>query len=190
MPKHSKSACTGTTKNGKPCKANPLKGTERCRRHPASDTSDTASRARTEDWSREAFLAAFEESGMVIEACEMVGIARSTAYLERQRNEDFAIAWADVEERSTERMEREAYRRAVEGTVEPVVSAGKHVTDVRRYSDSLLQFMLKARRPDRYRENVKVEHGGTIHQEVRVDLAKLPDEDLDALERILDKAAA
>jgi len=119
---------------------------------------------RRKDW-QTPFLGAFAELGMVTAACEAAGISRDTAYQERQRDEAFALAWADVEERSTETMEAEAYRRAVTGTTKPLVSAGKHVCDVQEYSDSLLQFMLRARRPDRYRENVKVEHGGQVKLE-------------------------
>jgi hypothetical protein len=127
---------------------------------------------------------------MVSRACEVVGISRQTAYAERQRNEEFAVAWADAEERVVETMEREAYRRAVEGVEEPLVSAGKHVTNVTKYSDSLLQFLLKARRPERYRENVKVEHGGAVTQRVQVDLSKLSKAELDDLERLAAKLEA
>jgi hypothetical protein len=175
-----KRPCAGTNKNGKPCKASPLKGKTLCRRH---DTSD-ASPARDEAWSRERFLEAFEETLMVSEACRKLGIHRSTAYAERQRNEEFAVAWHDVEERVTERLEAEAYRRAHDGVVKPVVSAGKHVTDERVFSDSLLQFLLKGRRPERYRERMDVQHGGSVEQHVRVDLSKLTDEQIAQLEEI------
>ncbi len=103
---------------------------------------------------------------MVTGACDRIGIGRTTVYMERQRNEAFAVAWADVEERSTERMEAEAYRRAVTGVETPLVSAGKLVTTVQTYSDGLLTFMLKARRPDKYRDNVKVEHSGSVKTEI------------------------
>jgi transposase-like protein len=111
---------------------------------------------------KRAWLAAFEEQGTVVAACKAAGVGRTSAYEWRQKDEAFALAWADIEEATTEAMEREAYRRGVEGTVEPLVSAGKHVTDVKKYSDTLLIFMLKARRPERYRDNVKVEHSGSI----------------------------
>lgn len=90
------------------------------------------------------FLAAFADVGTVVEACEVAGVGRRTAYQARQADEDFALAWADVEEAVTEGLEREAKRRALDG------------------SDRLLEFLLKARRPDRYRENVKVEHSGEV----------------------------
>lgn len=102
------------------------------------------------------FLEAFAETGMVSQACRIAGINRSTAYRARQRNETFALAWADVEERATEELESVARQRAVDG------------------SDTLMIFLLKARRPETYRENVKIEHGGHIRQ----DLSTLSTEEL------------
>ena len=48
-------------------------------------------------------------------------------------------------------------RRALEGGEEPVFYQGKIVGSVRKYSDTLLMFMLKARRPERYRDRVGVD---------------------------------
>lgn len=142
---------------------------------------------RPERWSREHWLDTFRWCGMVSVTCELMGISRQTAYAERQRNEDFALAWHDIEEETTEAMEREAYRRAVEGVTTPMVSAGKHVTDVQSYSDRLLEFMLKARRPEKYRDRVDLNHSGSVEKRVKVDLAKLDDDELAALERIAAK---
>ena len=103
-----------------------------------------ARRTRTRDWKPD-FLTAFEQTGTVVQAARAAGIDRMTAYRARQADEDFAIAWADVEEKVTETLERVALQRAIDG------------------SDRLIEFLLKARRPDRYRENtVKVEHSGRI----------------------------
>ena len=59
-------------------------------------------------------------------------------------------------------LEAEARRRAVEGTQEPLVSAGRIVRDddgrpiaVRRYSDNLLLALIKARRPPRRERSVR-----------------------------------
>lgn len=108
------------------------------------------------------FLDALEDTGMVTEACRRAGVGRSTAYEHRQRDEDFALAWHEVEERAIERMEREAYRRAVEGVQKPLVSAGQLVTTCTEYSDGLMTILLKAHRPEKYRDNVKVEHAGSV----------------------------
>lgn len=161
-----KRRCQGERKDGKQCRATPRKGTDRCWRHP--DTADASgARARDERWNRAHFLDTFEWCGMVTMACKLTGICRTTVYEERQRNEEFATAWADVEERTTERMEREAYRRAVEGVDSPVLYKGEFVKTEdgsqlveREYSDTLLTFLLKARKPNVYRDNVSVRHTG------------------------------
>jgi len=59
-----------------------------------------------------------------------------------------------------ERIEEEADRRAVEGTLEPVFYQGFECGQVRRYSDTLLIFRLKALNPQKYRERASIEHTG------------------------------
>ena len=111
------------------------------------------------DW-RPAFLEAFAECYTVTEACKRVKISRVSVYTERKNNPIFAEAWAQVEEQTTEYLEREAIRRAAEGVIE----RGTYDEDgnltgefVRKFSDTLLIFMLKARRPEKYRENVYID---------------------------------
>jgi hypothetical protein len=113
---------------------------------------------KPEQW--DAWLAAFEREGTVSAACAATGIARSTVYDHRAADSEFAARWRELEDATTDRMEREAYRRAVEGTDRPIVYQGVVTDTVKEYSDTLLIFMLKARRPERYRENVRVEHSG------------------------------
>jgi hypothetical protein len=64
-------------------------------------------------------------------------------------------------------LEAEAWRRANEGYTEPVVSHGKIVYDkdgtplmVRKYSDTLMQTLLKGHHPEKYRERIAAEHTG------------------------------
>jgi transposase-like protein len=129
-------------------------------------TTASALARQVADTRKRAWLEAFEAEGTVRYACKVAGVGRSTVYEWRQKDEAFALAWADIEEATTEAMEREAYRRAVEGVTEPLVSAGKRVCDTTKFSDTLLIFMLKARRPEKYRDNVRVEHSGTVQHEV------------------------
>ncbi len=119
------------------------------------------------------WLEAFDREGTVFTACKESGVARSTVYNWRQQDEAFAIAWHDVEEATTERMEREAFRRSVEGVKRDIYHQGQVVGQERQFSDVLLIFMLKARRPERYRDNVKIEHGGTVNQSHSFDLTRL-----------------
>jgi len=88
------------------------------------------------------FIEALGSGATVSEACDEVGIGRRTAYDHRQRDEQFALRWADAIERGTEELETEAKRRAMDG------------------SDTLLMFLLKARRPETYRERTEIRHAG------------------------------
>ncbi len=53
-------------------------------------------------------------------------------------------------------------RRAVEGVDEPRFHDGQICGHVRKYSDTLLIFMLKARRPDKYKERGEVAQTGKV----------------------------
>jgi hypothetical protein len=145
-----------------------------------------AAKARR-DW-KPAWLEAFRELGMVSAACKKVDVGRRTVYNARV-DEDFAAAWDEIEHETTEAMETEAYRRAVEGVSEPVVSAGKHVTDVQKYSDTLLIFMLKARKPETYRDNVKIEHSGQIDGKHTIEIPDTKDR-RDEVREILSRSGA
>ena len=107
---------------------------------------------------KKAFLEAFERTGIVLAACDESGVSRRSVYSWRDADPDFAAAWAQAEERSTQRLEREAIRRAAEGVEEPVFQGGVEVGRIRKYSDTLLIFLLKARRPAVYRERVEQIH--------------------------------
>lgn len=117
---------------------------------------------RTPEKDRERWLEAFRERGTVSEACRVTGVGRTTVYGWRAKHEEFAVAWADIEEETTERMEREAFRRGVEGVEREVYHRGEVVGMERQYSDTLLIFMLKARRPEKYRDNLHVQHAGKV----------------------------
>lgn len=112
-------------------------------------TLPTPKKAR--DW-KPAFLAEFSRSGNVKLACEAAEVHRSTPYDARGSDEAFAAAWDEAEQDSADLLEEEARRRAVEGTSKPLLYQGEIVTTVQEYSDTLLIFLLKARRPEKFRE--------------------------------------
>jgi len=114
---------------------------------------------------REAFLRALADTGIVSLAAGIAGITRARAYQVRKADLLFAAAWEEAEEQAADRLEAEAWRRAVAGVPEPIVSAGKIVRDddgqpiaIRRYSDALMIALLKARRPERFKDRAVVEH--------------------------------
>lgn len=107
---------------------------------------------------KNAFLDAFRVEGTVLHACKVVGISRAAVYEWRHEDEAFAAAWKLAEEDATDALVREARRRAVEGTLEPVYQGGEQVGTIRRYGDTLLIFLIKGARPEIYRDNVSVDH--------------------------------
>jgi hypothetical protein len=92
---------------------------------------------RRADW-RPAFLDAIRVSGNVRLATNAAGIDRSTPYRRAQRDPKFAEAWAAAEQDAVDTLEAEARRRALHG------------------SDGLLMFLLRAHRPERYRDSIDV----------------------------------
>jgi hypothetical protein len=104
------------------------------------------------------FLAHYRQRGNVTTAAEAVGIDRGTVYKWQRRDSRFAAAMAAAEGEATERLEAEAWRRAVDGVARerPLFSWGKRVgtETIREYSDTLLVLLLKARKPETYRERV------------------------------------
>jgi hypothetical protein len=92
------------------------------------------------DW-QPGFLEALEKGHTVAGACKAAKVGRTTAYEARRRDEKFARAWQDLEEQAIEVLEAEAYRRAIDG------------------SDKLMEFLLKARRPEVYRDRTNARDG-------------------------------
>lgn len=119
------------------------------------------------------FLEAFRTSGVVLYACDAVGISRPTAYDLRRWNHEFAEAWEVAKQEATDLLELEAIRRGREGVNEPVFYKGQlcgnwfdaegKLVDPgtpgarfvplmkKRYSDRLLAILLSANRPKKYR---------------------------------------
>jgi hypothetical protein len=92
----------------------------------------------------------------------------------------FRERWDEAVAIAIERMEAEADRRAIEGTLEPVFYQGSECGHVRRYSDTLLIFRLKALDPAKYRERASFEHTGAGGKGL-----VLPDADPDRLAHAL-----
>lgn len=132
---------------------------------------------------REAFLGALiAEVGNVTKACAASGISRRAAYEWRGADEGFREAWDDAVEETTEALEGEIYRRAHTGVDEPVFYQGVMCGTIKKFSDTLAMFILKGRRPDKYRDNVRTEITGKDGGPVRITKAEdLTDDELAAI---------
>lgn len=97
-----------------------------------------------------------DTAGNVSAACEAVRISRRAAYEWREADEKFAKDWDGAVDLTTDALEQEVYRRAHVGTEKPVFYQGEECGIVREYSDTLAMFILKARRPDKYRERHEI----------------------------------
>ena len=109
-----------------------------------------------------AFCAALADTCQVGKACKAVGSARQTAYEWRDEIPEFAAAWDRAMRVGVTALEDEAHRRGFEGVDEPVFHLGEQCATVRKYSDTLAIFLLKAHSPEKYRENSKMELAGSL----------------------------
>jgi hypothetical protein len=114
--------------------------------------------ARQVKQQKEAFLDAFRRTGIISRACEQTAVNRANVYRWQEHDPEFLAAFRIAEVESTEMLEAEALSRAVDG-VEKVSANGTPYIDK---SDTLLIFLLKARKPHVYRDRVDVAHSGQV----------------------------
>jgi hypothetical protein len=95
---------------------------------------------------KERLLAELAEAQSITAACDEAGVKRRTYYQWYKDDPDFAAAADDALEQGTDGLEDEAVRRAKSG------------------SDTLLIFLLKARRPDKYADRKQVDVNLTIRR--------------------------
>lgn len=105
---------------------------------------------------RPLFLRLLRSSGNLRITAESVGITTRMVRNAMRRDSSFAALVGDAIEDHTSLLEREAVRRAMNG------------------SDLLLMFMLKARDPEKYREKTTINGGSTINVKAYVGFS--PDE--------------
>lgn len=135
------------------------------------------------------FLAALAECGSVTKSAEAAGFARLSAYRRRKDDPEFAAAWDEARLIGGEGLEDEARRRAFDGWDEPKYHQGVVVGAIRKYSDTLLIFLLKGIFPEKYRNRVSTEHSGSIDTgDGGLDLSTLSTDELRTVRRLVDKA--
>lgn len=98
-------------------------------------------------------LEALARQGIVSMACESAGISNDLHWKWVQTDPQYAAAVEIAKERAADKLEEEAWRRAVVGWEEPIYQGGKLVGTKHLRSDVLLIFMMKGARPMKYRDN-------------------------------------
>jgi len=122
-----------------------------------------------------AFLAAIRVYPSITAAAHAAGISRESHYRNLERSGKYRTAFDRAYKQGIQALEDEAVRRALSGVQRPVLYHGKPVTvpiDPAKprgkrqvlmeteYSDTLMQMLLKAKKPDEYRERVTQEVSG------------------------------
>ena len=119
-------------------------------------TTRSATIATARGWQGR-FLKAMCDLPNITHACEVARVSRNVAYTTRQNDKEFAKAWDDAIEAGIDSLEVAAMDRAKNGVARGIWMKDengkiKKVETVRDYPDSLTQFLLKAHRPGKYRE--------------------------------------
>lgn len=105
---------------------------------------------------KKAVLDAFIELGTVYHACKQAGVGRTTWYNWLKDDPEFAEAVSKAEEDVADDLEQEAIKRAKDG------------------SDTLLIFLLKGHKPEKFKERFQQQHTG------QVALKSVPDDELES----------
>lgn len=112
---------------------------------------------------KEAFLAALGLTGNITRAAILSDINKCSHYRWVKEDPGYQARFDEAMEEACDHLETEARRRAVEGVDEPVYHEGMCIDTVKKYSDTLLIFLLKGARPKKYKDRfMQIEHSGTI----------------------------
>lgn len=97
---------------------------------------------------RSQLLDRLESGETVLAIANDFGMSRQALYAHRKKDHDFANAWRDAAILGAKvrlcDLEKEANRRAIEGWLDPIYYRGERVGSIRRFSDRLLMFRIKA----------------------------------------------
>ena len=95
--------------------------------------------------------------GNVSRALSAAKAGRGWVYRRRQEDTDYHDAFEEARTCGIEVLKDEAHRRAYDGVEEPVFYQGEEVARIRKYSDTLLMFLIKQADPS-YREHFQIDH--------------------------------
>lgn len=109
-----------------------------------------------DETSRVKYLMFIARFGLVMRAATYAGVSFEAVRLYRIANPEFQKAHEEALAIFREGLESEALKRAIDGWDESVYQKGELVGSVHKFSERLLELVMKANMPDKYRENVKI----------------------------------
>jgi hypothetical protein len=107
------------------------------------DYTDCTPEVKEPRWCRK-FLQLLGQTGIVSAAAQGAGIERRTVYARRDKFPAFAAEWEEAARLGDDVLEDTARKRALKA------------------SDTLLIFLLKGAKPEKYRERMDLKHSGEI----------------------------
>lgn len=114
---------------------------------------------------KRAFLSAFSYCGRIRRAALEARVNWRMHY-HWLKDAVYAAAFEQAKELAADFLEDEAVRRATEGVQRAIYHKGDKIGEETIYSDTLLIFMLKAMRPERFRDNTHVK----VEQDIQVNI--------------------
>jgi hypothetical protein len=104
------------------------------------------------------WLAAVASTGQLRVSQRLTGIDRRFHYLWMEKDPDYPAAYEKARSIAADAAEDEVWRRGVDGIERPLSFKGKLTGHyIREYSDNLLMFRMKGERPDKYREDSRLQ---------------------------------
>ncbi len=94
------------------------------------------------------FIECLARTGSVTVAAEQADLPRTQLYQRRRTHKTFARAWNQALTLGVDKLHDNAMHRAMEGDELAIVRKGELVATERRFDNRLLQFLLKAHKPE------------------------------------------
>lgn len=101
---------------------------------------------------RALFLKTLASTCNVTVSAATIGMSRGHMHHVRRNDKEFAKSWANAIEEATDALEAAARKRAIDGHERPIYQGGKLVGHEIVYSDRMTEILLKAHRPEKFRE--------------------------------------
>ena len=128
------------------------------------------------------YIQALRSTGLEATARGIAQVSKRAVTNLMADDEEFSSEVAHTLDQWADRLEREAYRRGVEGIEKGIYYKGKLVDTELQYSDTLLQTMLKAKRPDQFGDKKQITGAGGQPLTVHIRTFTDPASDLPTLE--------
>jgi hypothetical protein len=121
---------------------------------PLREVGLMANRIKFDAKKKDEFLKLLRETANATRSCKAVDISYTCYWEHLKSDPEFRMAVNEAYESAGDVLEQEARRRALEGIDKPVFYKGEVCGLVKQYSDTLLIFLLKAAKPNKYAERI------------------------------------